>query len=55
MTSHKEEKEETEEKLIPILNQFSDIFEWPEKLPPRRIIEHHIHLKEGTNPINVRP
>ncbi|TYK16772.1 Transposon Ty3-G Gag-Pol polyprotein [Cucumis melo var. makuwa] len=40
-TSHKEEK------LIPILNQFSDVFEWPEKLPPRRSIEHQIHLKEG--------
>ncbi|TYK11164.1 Transposon Ty3-G Gag-Pol polyprotein [Cucumis melo var. makuwa] len=54
-TSHKEEREETEEKLIPILNQFSDVFEWPEKLPPRRSIEHQIHLKEGTNPVNVRP
>ncbi|TYK21518.1 Ty3/gypsy retrotransposon protein [Cucumis melo var. makuwa] len=54
-TFHKEEKEETEEKLIPILNQFSDVFEWLEKLPPRRSIEHQIHLKEGTNPVNVRP
>ncbi|KAL0537842.1 hypothetical protein IC582_026831 [Cucumis melo] len=54
-TSHKEEKEETKKKLIPILDQFSDIFEWPEKLPPRRSIEHQIHLKEGTNPVNVRP
>ncbi|KAL0561468.1 hypothetical protein IC582_001896 [Cucumis melo] len=55
MVHQKEEREETEEKLIPILNQFSDIFDWPEKLPPRRSIEHHIHLKEGTNPVNVRP
>ncbi|KAA0040679.1 Ty3/gypsy retrotransposon protein [Cucumis melo var. makuwa] len=54
-TFHKEEKEETEEKLTPILNQFSNVFEWPEKLPPRRSIEHQIHLKEGTNPVNVRP
>ncbi|KAL0548958.1 hypothetical protein IC582_013436 [Cucumis melo] len=55
ITLHKEEKGEIEEKLLPILDQFNDIFEWPEKLPPRRSIEHQIHLKEGTNPVNVRP
>ncbi|KAL0560774.1 hypothetical protein IC582_001187 [Cucumis melo] len=55
ITLHKEEKGEIEEKLLPILDQFKDIFEWPEKLPPRRSIEHQIHLKEGTNPVNVRP
>ncbi|KAA0066203.1 Transposon Ty3-I Gag-Pol polyprotein [Cucumis melo var. makuwa] len=49
------EIEETEERLIPVLNQFSDVFNWPEKLPPRRSIEHHIQLKDGTNPVNVRP
>ncbi|KAA0054528.1 peroxidase 64 [Cucumis melo var. makuwa] len=38
-----------------VINQFQDVFEWPEKLPPQREIEHHIHMKEGTNPINVRP
>ncbi|KAL4016933.1 hypothetical protein IC575_024604 [Cucumis melo] len=32
-----------------------NIFEWPDKFPPRRDIEHHIHLKKGTDPINVRP
>ncbi|KAA0062046.1 ty3-gypsy retroelement transposase [Cucumis melo var. makuwa] len=26
-----------------------------ETLPPKRGIEHHIHLKQGTNPMNVRP
>ncbi|KAA0040843.1 Ty3/gypsy retrotransposon protein [Cucumis melo var. makuwa] len=55
MVDQKKERGETEERLIPVLNQFSDIFDWPEKLPPRRSIEHHIHLKEGTNPVNVRP
>ena len=30
------------------------MFEWPERLPPRRSIEHHIHLKKDTNPVNVR-
>ena len=38
-----------------VIKQFQDVFEWPEKLPPRRKIEHHIHMKEGTNPINVCP
>ncbi|KAA0060214.1 Transposon Ty3-G Gag-Pol polyprotein [Cucumis melo var. makuwa] len=38
-----------------VLEQYVDIFEWPDKLPPRRDIEHHIHLKKGTDPINVRP
>ncbi|KAL4033568.1 hypothetical protein IC575_006666 [Cucumis melo] len=38
-----------------MLKQFEDVFEWPEQLPPRREIEHYIYLKEGTNPINVRP
>ncbi|KAA0048439.1 ty3-gypsy retroelement transposase [Cucumis melo var. makuwa] len=29
-----------------VLKQFEDVFEWLEKLPPRREIEHHIHLKD---------
>ncbi|KAL0561484.1 hypothetical protein IC582_001912 [Cucumis melo] len=43
------------EPLQNMLKQFGDVFDWPEKLLPRRRIEHQIHLKEGTNPINVRP
>ncbi|KAA0054137.1 Ty3/gypsy retrotransposon protein [Cucumis melo var. makuwa] len=38
-----------------ILKKFDDVFTWPEKMPPRREIEHQIHLKGGTDPINVRP
>ncbi|KAA0067574.1 Ty3/gypsy retrotransposon protein [Cucumis melo var. makuwa] len=38
-----------------VIKQYKDVFEWPEKLPPRREIEHQIRMKEGTNPINVRP
>ena len=38
-----------------VLKGFDDVFTWPEKLPQRREIEHQIHLKEGTDPINVRP
>ncbi|KAA0049931.1 Ty3/gypsy retrotransposon protein [Cucumis melo var. makuwa] len=44
-----------DEPLQNVLKQFEDVFDWLEKLPPRRGIEHQIHLKEGTNPINVRP
>ncbi|KAL0536628.1 hypothetical protein IC582_025586 [Cucumis melo] len=43
------------ESLQMMLKQFEDVFDWPKKLPLRRKIEHQIHLKEGTNPINVRP
>lgn len=38
-----------------VLKRYEDVFTWPEELPPQRNIEHHIHLKQGTNPINVRP
>ena len=46
---------EIDSSLSTVLKQFEDVFEWPEKLPPRREIEHQIHLKQGTDPINVRP
>ncbi|KAL4010621.1 hypothetical protein IC575_030123 [Cucumis melo] len=46
---------EVDSALSTVLKQFQDVFEWPEKLPPRRKIEHQIHLKQGTDPINVRP
>ncbi|RVW67435.1 Retrovirus-related Pol polyprotein from transposon 17.6 [Vitis vinifera] len=35
--------------------EFEDVFQEPCKLPPLREIDHHISLKEGTQPINVRP
>ncbi|TYK01237.1 ty3-gypsy retroelement transposase [Cucumis melo var. makuwa] len=31
-----------------------DVFEWPETLPSKKGIKHHIHLKQGTNLVNVR-
>ena len=37
-----------------VLKKFKDVFNWPEQLPPRSI-EHHVHLKQGTGPVNVRP
>lgn len=54
----------TEETAAPLLlpaemkalvEDFHGIFRTPDHLPPPRDIEHHINLKEGKNPINVRP
>lgn len=50
-----EESDETKGLIASVLNQYNDVFEWSEKLPPRRSVEHHIHLKMDTNPVNVRP
>lgn len=44
-----------EESVPAMLEKFADVFDWLEKLPPKRSIEHHIHLKKDINPINVRP
>lgn len=38
-----------------LINEFDELFLTPHNLPPPRAIEHHITLKEGTDPINVRP
>ena len=55
-----EEVVEEEANMIPadvqkMLDKFNDVFEWLETLPPRRAIEHQIHLKSGIDPVNVRP
>ncbi|CAL9231367.1 unnamed protein product, partial [Arabidopsis halleri] len=38
-----------------LLDQFEPVFQLPSALPPRRDIEHHIALKEGSDPVNARP
>ena len=38
-----------------LLQEFDDIYQEPKQLPPQREIDHHINLKEGSEPINVRP
>ncbi|KAF5472044.1 hypothetical protein F2P56_008792 [Juglans regia] len=38
-----------------LLQEFSDLFIEPSCLPPPREVDHCINLKEGTEPINVRP
>ena len=44
-----------EESVAVVLKKFEVVFSWPETLPPRTEIEHHIHLKQGVNPMNVLP
>lgn len=43
------------ERVQGVLRQYEDVFDWPEELPSERTSEHHIHIKGGTEPINVRP
>lgn len=38
-----------------VLEDFKGVFEMLEGLPPRRPIKHSIVLKEGTDPVSVRP
>lgn len=41
--------------LSDLLEQYSRVFKMPLGLPPERSKQHRIVLKEGTNPISVRP
>ncbi|XP_020241395.1 uncharacterized protein LOC109819859 [Asparagus officinalis] len=44
-----------EPEMSQLLQKFDDVFQEPTQLPPTREVDHHINLKEGTEPINVRP
>ena len=44
-----------EEELQQLLQQYQEVFQEPQGLPPKREIEHAIVLKPGTSLINVRP
>ncbi|XP_024030288.1 uncharacterized protein LOC112094195 [Morus notabilis] len=41
--------------LAEVLDQFQSVFELPEGLPPRRACDHHIVLRAGASPPNIRP
>jgi hypothetical protein len=43
------------DELTNLLHQFQDIFQEPTGLPPSRDCDHHIPLKEGAKPPNLRP
>lgn len=38
-----------------LLQEFSQVFQEPKGLPPTRLQDHHIKLKEGNQPVNLRP
>ncbi|GJW99634.1 retrotransposon-related protein [Tanacetum coccineum] len=41
--------------LDPLIEEFADVFEVPNCLPPDKGHDHRIPLQEGTQPINIRP
>ncbi|WKA00247.1 hypothetical protein VitviT2T_018626 [Vitis vinifera] len=47
--------EELSSDMQALLEEYSDVFAAPTKLPPTREIDHKIPLKDGTEAINVRP
>ena len=38
-----------------LLKEYADMFQEPSRLPPTREVDRCITLKEGIEPINVRP
>ena len=50
-----EQLQVTKPALTQLLQEFGDVFSEPQTLPPHRHLDHHIILKEGVPPINVRP
>lgn len=38
-----------------LIEEFSYLFQEPKQLPLARAIDHHINLKDGIDPANVRP
>ena len=53
--AHTEPQQNIHSSMREILQEFSDLFTEPSSLPPTREVDHSIALKEGTEPINVRP
>lgn len=41
--------------LRPVVKRYQDIFSEPKHLPPKRFRDHQIELKEGIEPVSVRP
>jgi hypothetical protein len=45
----------TEAQLVSLLKAFTELFHEPQGLPPNRPHDHHIQLKPGSGPTNIRP
>lgn len=41
--------------ILQVLEQYTDVFEAPRALPPRRACDHRIPLMEGAQRVNLRP
>lgn len=53
--SEGEGNEEIHMDLVKILEEFKDMFNLPNGLPPKRKVDHYIQLQEGENWVNVHP
>ena len=51
----KESMEELRPEFEQLQLEFENVFNMPAELSPMRQVDHRIQLKEGTDPINVRP
>jgi hypothetical protein len=47
-------EEKAPEDVQSVLSQFSEVFEEPRQLPPRRACDHKIPLIPGAQPVNIR-
>lgn len=47
--------ENVSKKITRVLDEYRELFEVPNGLPPHRLIDHRINLLPQTKPVNVRP
>lgn len=55
LTKEESKEKEVPEFIAPLLEKYTQVFKMPSGLPPSRDHEHSITMKEGSNPISVRP
>ncbi|GJU10877.1 retrotransposable element Tf2 [Tanacetum coccineum] len=53
--SSEKNKEQQDPVIVQLLQNYEDVFDVPNILPPERAYDHKIVLKEGVVPVNVRP
>lgn len=52
---HKQEVETPQWVITNLLGKYKEVFAEPIGLPPKRAFDHPISLKEGKNPVSLRP